>query len=91
MLPDPIEKPVLTLEEAADVLGIGRSTVYEAARSGQIPTRRINRRWIVPTEALRNWLADAESAKPAPDPEPITVRRPAKSAPGREPVAVRRD
>jgi excisionase family DNA binding protein len=60
MLPDPIEKPVLTLEECADLLGIGRSTVYEAAKTGQIPVRRINRRWLVPTEALRNWLAEAE-------------------------------
>jgi excisionase family DNA binding protein len=58
MFPDPVEKPVLTLAEVADYLGIGRSTVYEAAKTGQIPVRRINRRWLVPTEALRNWLAE---------------------------------
>jgi excisionase family DNA binding protein len=76
MLPDPVEKPVLTLDETADYLGIGRSTVYEAAKTGQIPTRRINKRWLVPTEALRNWLKDAEPAKPAQlKPEPVTVRR----------------
>jgi excisionase family DNA binding protein len=65
MLPDPIAKPVLTLEEAADVLGIGRSTVYEAAKTGQIPVRRINRRWLVPTEALLRWMRDTEATAAA--------------------------
>jgi excisionase family DNA binding protein len=65
MLPDPVEKPVLTLAEAADYLGIGRSTVYEAAKTGQIPVRRINRRWLVPTSALQRWCDETSWVEPA--------------------------
>lgn len=76
MLPDPVEKPTLTLEEAADVLNVGRSTIYDLAKSGRLPTLRLNRRWIVPTEAFLRWLRNVEPAKPAqPEPEPVTVRR----------------
>jgi excisionase family DNA binding protein len=46
-------RTTLTVEEAARVLGIGRSTAYEAVRCGQIPAMRLGRRAIVPTA----WLA----------------------------------
>ena len=36
-----------TVEEAAEVLHIGRSAAYEAAKQGEIPTVRIGRRVIV--------------------------------------------
>ena len=46
----------LTVEEAADLLGIGRSLAYRLAGSGQLPTVRLGRRIVVPTEALSHWL-----------------------------------
>jgi excisionase family DNA binding protein len=46
-------RTTLTVEEAARVLGIGRSTAYEAVRCGQIPAMRLGRRSIVPAA----WLA----------------------------------
>ena len=46
-------RATLTVEEAARVLGIGRSTAYEAVRCGQIPAMRLGRRAIVPAA----WLA----------------------------------
>lgn len=49
-------RPTLTVEEAATVLGIGRSAAYEAARQGELPTRRIGRRLLVPVPALLAWL-----------------------------------
>jgi excisionase family DNA binding protein len=45
-----------TLAETAKILGVSRGTVYEAARSGQIPTVRVGRRWLVPTVALEKML-----------------------------------
>ncbi len=47
---------ILTIEEAAGVLGLGRSACYEAARRGEIPTRRLGRRVLVPVPALLRWL-----------------------------------
>ena len=42
----------LTVERAAELLGIGRSAAYEAARRGELPTIRIGRRVLVPRAAL---------------------------------------
>ena len=59
MLPDPIAHPSITVEEAAEVLGISRATAYEAVRKGAIPAIRIGRRLVVPTESLLRLLGFA--------------------------------
>ena len=51
-------RATITVEEAAAVLGIGRSAAYEAARRGQLPTRRLGRRLFVPVPAFLRWLGD---------------------------------
>ena len=48
---------VLTVEEVAEVLRIGRTSAYEAVRRGEIPTVKIGRRVIVPRAALERLLA----------------------------------
>ena len=49
--------PTLTVEQAGQVLGLGRSSAYEAARLGRLPTLRLSeRRVVVPTAALRLML-----------------------------------
>jgi len=47
----------LSVEETASLLGLGRSAAYEAARRGELPSRRLGRRVIIPVPALLNWLA----------------------------------
>ena len=54
--PDPIDRPTLTVTEAAALLGIGRQTYYEAAARGEVPAIRIGRRIVVPTAALKALL-----------------------------------
>lgn len=56
MIPDPRERPVLSVEEAGRILGLGRSASYEAVRKGEIPSLRLGRRRVVPTAALRRLL-----------------------------------
>jgi excisionase family DNA binding protein len=46
---------VLSTSELAELLGIPRSTVYELARRGDLPARRVGRRWLF----LRDRLAAA--------------------------------
>ena len=46
---------VPSTNEVADLFGIPRSTVYELARRGDLPARRVGRRWIF----LRDRLAAA--------------------------------
>lgn len=50
-------RTMITVEEAASLLGIGRSAAYEAARRGQLPTRRLGRRLFVPVPAFLEWLS----------------------------------
>jgi excisionase family DNA binding protein len=59
------ERVTLTVEEAASLLGLGRSAAYEAARRGQIPTRRLGRRVVVPVPALLAWLGVADTSTTA--------------------------
>jgi excisionase family DNA binding protein len=47
----------LTIEETASLLGLGRTATYEAARRGQLPSRRLGRRVVVPVPALLEWLS----------------------------------
>jgi len=42
----------LTVEQAAKVLGIGRSTAYELVHTGDIPSLRLGRRIVVPVAPL---------------------------------------
>lgn len=46
----------LSVEETASLLGLGRTAAYEAARRGQLPSRRLGRRVLVPVPALLDWL-----------------------------------
>ena len=54
---------VLTVEEAARYLRVGRSTAYEAVRSGQIPSTKIGRSIRIPSAALLRMLDEAVSTR----------------------------
>ena len=41
------------------LLGLGRTAAYDAARRGELPTRRLGRRLLVPVPALLEWLGAA--------------------------------
>ncbi len=55
-LPEPNERPTVSVPEAGEFLGIGRATAYEAAKAGDLPTIRLGKRLVVPTAALRRML-----------------------------------
>jgi excisionase family DNA binding protein len=50
------DRTTISVDQAAALLGIGRSAAYEAARRGQLPTRRLGRRLVVPVPAFFEWL-----------------------------------
>jgi excisionase family DNA binding protein len=49
---------LLSVEETALLLGIGRSTMYRAVRNGDVPfpVHRIGGTWFVPKRALERFL-----------------------------------
>lgn len=52
-------RATISVEQAAKILGVGRTAAYEAARRGEFPTRRLGRRLVVPVPALLDWLGVA--------------------------------
>lgn len=52
---------VIDVPTAADLLGISRSSGYEAARRGELPTIRLGRRLVVPVAKLRTMLGVTDS------------------------------
>lgn len=52
-----IDHPLtVTVEEAAKLLGIGRSTAYELIHTGDIPSLRLGRRLVVPVAQIADQL-----------------------------------
>lgn len=53
---DDIQPLTLTVEQAAKVLGIGRSSAYELVHTGDIPSLRLGRRIVVPSAKVAAQL-----------------------------------
>ena len=54
--------PILTVEEAARYLRIGRSAAYEAVRTGAIPHVKVGKLYRIPRAMLLGWLEQSEAA-----------------------------
>lgn len=46
----------LTVEQAAQLLGVGRSTAYELIRTGDLESLRLRRRVVVPVARVADRL-----------------------------------
>lgn len=65
------EPLVLTVEETAAVLRIGRGAAYEAVRRGDIPSVRLGRSLRVPRRALDELLGTPTSEEVASQPTAV--------------------
>ncbi len=61
MTTDGSERLVFTVEEARRQLGLSKGLMYEAVRSGQIPSIRVGRRILIPRAALQRLLEKPKS------------------------------
>ena len=53
----PSAKPrTYTVEQAAKIMGISRSTAYECVRLGTLPSLRFRRRIVIPANAIERLL-----------------------------------
>lgn len=55
----------LSVEQAAEVLGISRRSAYRAVERGDLPTLRLGRRLLVPTARLLAMLGVEQQAPAA--------------------------
>lgn len=58
-----MEKLLLKPSEVTQLLGIGRSLVYELIARKEIPSVRLGRCIRVPSESLQHWLKDQEKVQ----------------------------
>jgi len=64
---------VLTVPQAAKFLGIGRSSAYDAARRGELPTISFGRRKLVPVTAVERLLGLEEGSLLGADATPVQL------------------
>lgn len=64
-----MERSTMTVEEAARVLGISRSSAYECVRRGELRAVRLGRRLVVPRLVVEQLLAG--DARPSTSPSTV--------------------
>jgi len=55
-----MEKDILTIEEAAELLKIGKRSVYKLAKKKKIPAKMILNKWRFVRQDLIKWIADGD-------------------------------
>ncbi|NQW09430.1 MAG: helix-turn-helix domain-containing protein [Alphaproteobacteria bacterium] len=55
------ERVAVSVEDAAAMAGIGRTTIYAALGSGTLPSLKIGKRRLIRVEALKAWIASHET------------------------------
>lgn len=55
---DKTEPLLISVVEAAERVGLSKSTVYELIDAGRFPHKRVGRRILVPVKALERWAAE---------------------------------
>ena len=53
----PIEKHGLTIHEACNYSGIGKTKLYEAINSGKLKARKAGKRTLILSDDLRDYLS----------------------------------
>lgn len=56
------QRLLLRPDEAAAILGLGRSTIYELLRAGELPTVHVGRATRIPARDLHRWIEQRSSA-----------------------------
>lgn len=55
-----MEREILTIEEAATYLQIGKRSIYKLAKEGKIPGKKVLNKWRFEKESLRSWVSGGE-------------------------------
>ena len=51
-----MDKLLLKVSEAGEMIGVGRSRMYEMLYTGEIPSIRIGKSIRIPVKALNEWV-----------------------------------
>ena len=51
----------LSVNEAAELIGISRPKVYDLLRDGTLPSIHVGKKIVIPRQAVIDWLSEGES------------------------------
>lgn len=60
---DRLDKDVLTLQEASELLQVSSNTVRKLLKEGKLPGKKVGREWRFSKEALIEWLKSGQAQK----------------------------
>lgn len=63
-----VEKATLSVQEVSDMLDISISHAYEMLYQGELPARKLGKKWIISRQQITDWLNNGPAI-------PITQRR----------------
>ena len=55
-------RAVYTVAEVSHLLSLSRGNTYAMVRTGEIPSKKIGNRWVIPKDRFHAWLNDAPTA-----------------------------
>lgn len=82
--PEKLNSTEMTLEQAAEKLGVHYMSAYRYVRTGRLPARQVGGRWAVDTKDLEQFLAEKSkpsNAAPTQDSRDQSRKRSRKKAP----------
>src|SRR5215210_9142179 len=56
----PLDKDLLSVEDVAELMGVGKATIWRWWREGNLPCLKVGKHWRVRREALENFLKQRE-------------------------------
>jgi excisionase family DNA binding protein len=59
---DAVPLTIINANEAAELLRINRNTLYAAAHAGEVPCRRVGRKFLFAREVLIEWMGHKPAA-----------------------------
>lgn len=60
-----MDKAYYTPDELSALLPVGRSKIYEMLKAGEIPCKRLGKKYIVSRARFQEWLETCGEVKPA--------------------------
>jgi excisionase family DNA binding protein len=63
----PPEPLLLSVLDAASVIGISRATMFKLLKAGSVQAVKLGRRTLIPMQSLRDYVADLPLLEPAPE------------------------
>jgi excisionase family DNA binding protein len=84
---DDARREVLTIEQAAELLGVSVKTFNKVLHSENVPGRKIGREWKFSRQALIDWIGAGRSDEFYRDPREIRPAANGRASPGADGAA----